>query len=502
MIGRLLVALLFIAVVSGTAWFAAGPRNRSAPVEVHSTLEDRTPEGALYTPSTQSFARGHHWRETVGRLEFEIEPGLLGTVRFDGDSAEGHYLRAVRVPFAHLVPRLPYVAAQPPDEFDRYNLMMAEYSRNGLALPTGSPEDELAHFETDFVETVAWTLAGDYQFVPAATARPLRVGIVNNCLAPGLWEVNAVDRAGEIYHAWYTLPEDLYAGLVADTNRVPLDFAQGATRWDTRKVLVRLERLRSGEGAPESVDVEVADGPIGFSSQDSRRKLSAKYVTVERDGKWIPPERLSDLHSGTVRMSKFIDPGKYSIVERFEARLEFLSRPSGALVRRVRPRTSFDPHSPRAAPDRSPETHLEFEIQMGGRSLVMGNLPLPLLVEQEEFVLHGFGAGVHEADSPAERRRLFIETGHHPTYAYLVEQGPDGPVALNSHDQGLEQIFVRAHPSAAEPHWEVVLTSFERITDLVRYRIRMPASLVEESRRATRRYVTPAYLSYRDDNLR
>lgn len=137
-------------LLAAAAVLLARPAPRTAVVELRATLEDETPEG-----------------------------DLVGTIRFRGDEKDGHYLRAVRVPFAHLVPRLPYAASNPPDDFDRYNLMMAGYSRNGLGLPTGSPGDEIAHFETDFVETVAWTLAGDYRFVPSPTARPLRVGIVN-----------------------------------------------------------------------------------------------------------------------------------------------------------------------------------------------------------------------------------------------------------------------------------------------------------------------------------
>ena len=75
-------------------------------------------------------------------------------------------------------------------------------------------------------------------------------------------------------------------------------------------------------------------------------------------------------------------------------------------------------------------------------------------------------------------------------------------IALNSHDVGVEQIFIRAYPFAQRPHWEVTITSFERITDLVKYRIGIPNQLRQQLQENTLRYISPVYFTYRDDNLR
>ena len=39
-----------------------------------------------------------------------------------------------------ILPRLFYEPAAPPDAFDAYNLMMAEFSRNSVSVPFGAPE--------------------------------------------------------------------------------------------------------------------------------------------------------------------------------------------------------------------------------------------------------------------------------------------------------------------------------------------------------------------------
>ena len=68
--------------------------------------------------------------------------------------------------------------------------------------------------------------------------------------------------------------------------------------------------------------------------------------------------------------------------------------------------------------------------------------------------------------------------------------------------QGIEQIFVRTHPFDERPYWEVTVTSYERILDLVKYRIDIPDELVEKTRMHTRNYVSPVYFTCRDDNIR
>ena len=58
--------------------------------------------------------------------------------------------------------------------------MLAEYARNSLSVPCGTPGDKMAHFQTNLTETIPWILRGDYDFAPNRYYRPQRVGVINN----------------------------------------------------------------------------------------------------------------------------------------------------------------------------------------------------------------------------------------------------------------------------------------------------------------------------------
>ena len=106
---------------------------------------------------------------------------------------------------------------------------------------------------------------------------------------------------------------------------------------------------------------------------------------------------------------------------------------------------------------------------------------MPLLVQEEDFVINGFGVGILSPNEFAERRELLVRSGHHPVYAYLLDDRKGKGEALNSHEYGIEQVFIRAYPYLENPFWEVTVTSYERIVDLVKYRIAMPEALVEQA---------------------
>ena len=116
-------------------------------------------------------------------------------------------------------------------------------------------------------------------------------------------------------------------------------------------------------------------------------------------------------------------------------------------------------------------------------------------------MIHGFGVGILSASGLAERRAFLIEQGPAPSYAYLARRSGDRLYGLNSHGRGIEQVFIRSHPHAAVPYWEVVVTSYERIVDLVKYRIEMPEALREQQQQASEAYIPPIYFTYRDDNV-
>ncbi len=497
--GRTALTALLIALV------CTGCREKNwGSVPVSPSLEDVTSDGSLYTPLTQSFLRGEHWLETVEEVEILTDDDWFANIRFKSPGSD-HTLEITNFRLEYLVPRLNYPAANPPDAFDAFNLMLAEYSRNSMSVPTGKPGDATAHFETSLAEGAPWRLVGDYQFSPNPFVKPIRVGVINNCLAPGLWELNASDRSGEIYHAWFDMPEALYTDLVARANGLSEAFAARATQWRTDPVAMDLSRLRTpGETLGRASLTLSGDAESGYSSQDSRRKLAKRYALVEKDGDLVKPERLSDLTASVVYLSDFVEPGKYASTDRREFDLAFLAEADFAEVRRVRPLTDYNGpgRSKREAATSRTAAYLELTLHLADANIVIGNLPMALLVPQEDFAIHGFGVGVLSSNGLAERRVYLIEEGPAPSFAYLYRVEDGQMKALNSHAFGIEQVFIRTHIHDDDPWWEITITSFERIVDLVKYRVDIPEALHAALTRYALEYISPLYRTYRDDNLR
>ena len=415
-------------------------------IDIHPTLEDKTENGSLYNPSTQSFLRGKHWLEKVKKIDLVVNNKNSGSIEFEKNKEQELSLH--NIPFELLVPRLHYSISNTPDQFDSFNLMMAEYSRNSLNMPVGKKGDSIAHFRSNSQDSVPWSLAGNYQFKPNKSFRPLRVGVINNCLRPGLWELNAIDRAGEIYHSWFDMPQDFYIKLVAETNNLPKEFTRESLKWNEKEVVLDLERLRKKEKELAEVSVEIIDGMVGFSSQDSRRKLHKKYVQVSKNNQACSPKTRKDLLENSVLMSDFVEPGKYSLKKKKQFSLHFLSEPSTAKITIVKPKTHYQMSSRKSVPDYDKDIHLEISISLKGNKIIIGNLPLPLLVRQEDFVINGFGVGILNASGLPERRALLINKGPRPSYAYLAKEKKNQEYAVNSHSYGIEQIFIRTHPFA------------------------------------------------------
>ena len=293
-------------------------------VAVRPSQEQRTPDGDRpYTPSTQSLLRGHSWMEDVDAIRIQTDTNDNATVRMESQDRK-YYVEIRNLPLRHIVPRLHYKPAVTPDDFDAFNLMLAEYSRNSISVPQGRAGDSMAHYQTNMTDTVPWRLAGDFEFEPNPSYRPIRIGVVNNCLRPSLWELNAVDRSGEIYHSWFDMPKDHYYRLVADVNGLEEDFARQALDWKEDEVPLDLSRLRTEIRSLGTVPIGVVDEEVSFSSQDSRRKLNQHYVRYENDGELHSPTRLSDLYRNKSAMSSFIEPGIYSLKEEDLTEFDFI----------------------------------------------------------------------------------------------------------------------------------------------------------------------------------
>ena len=150
----------------------------------------------------------------------------------------------------------------------------------------------------------------------------------------------------------------------------------------------------------------------------------------------------------------------------------------------------------------SKSDYLELILQLSDHALILGNLPMELMVPQEDFAIHGFGVGVLSSEGIAERRKYLVEEGPAPSFAYLCRQKAGELVGLNSHEFGIEQVFIRTHLHGATPRWEITITSYERMVDLVKYHVEIPESLREQVKTYALEYISPLYLTYRDDNLR
>ncbi len=496
--GLLMLACLVPAVVTRPLypW-----RLRLAP-----SIEDRMPDGSVYNPATQTFVRGYHWLETVNRIDLTIDARQRATLAMS-DPDGNHSLTIRHLAFGQLVPRFHYRPASPPDAFDAFNLMLAEYARNSLSVPAGRPVDAMTHFETDLQEGVPWQpIETDYEFKPNPVIRPVRMSVVNNCLEPGRWELIAQDRTGEMYHGWFPIPAACYLDLVAATNGVAVSFATSALVWKTApEAVVDLARLRSEVSPLGSSPIEILDRAVGYSSQGSRRKLQNHYIQVQRDGGWQAPATLRQLTMLPCRFSEFIDPGIYSIDTRREFDFRFLRNAGPVEILKVRPLTCYQWQDTEAR-ERVVREHpvcIEMRFDFGDKQIVLGNLPMKLLAPQEDYVISGFGVGVLSSGGLAERRRYLMEIGPPPSYAYLCRTDSEGRlIGINSHDFGLEQIFIRTHSDDATPWWEVTITSYERIVDIVKYRVTIPEALHAEFREIARHYVSPLFFSYRDDNIR
>ncbi len=475
-------------------------KKEQVEISVSPNKEDIAENGYRYTPSTQSFLRGHHWLENMEKAIFSFDEALTADIDFKVNS-DRYFLAVKNLSLRYLVPRLHYAVNDTPDDFDYYNLMMAEYSRNGLSFPYGHEGDEMTHFETNLEAVIPWQLDQDYGFKPNPIFKPIRVSVVNNCLNPGLWEINASDKTGEVYHTWFDFPQNKYYDLVAKVNKMNSDKVKNALQWKDHTVTLQLDRLRNVAKVLGEQPVQVINEEISYSSQGSRQKLGKKFVTYKNGRGYQSPKHLSDVLENPVKMAAFVPPGIYSIKEKKDFDFKEFAHPISARISIVEPLTSFSFDTKPFKRDDFKYMEVEINLQ-SGKKLIVGNLPLNLLVQQEDFTLHGFGVGILSASGFAERRKMLIDQGFHPSFAYLAQEEKGHLVALNSHDKGLEQVFIRSYPDAEQPYWDITFTSYERITDIVKYRIPISASLIAEQKEHTKNYITPVYFSYRDDNLR
>jgi len=129
---RLITLLLIF-----SSFFTCESPPKTLTVSIETNLEDIAADGYKFTPSTQSFLRGSHWMDNFQQARFQYDKNMMGNIEFftENTSEEDKYFRVKNLPLDQLVPRLHYPSGDKFDGFDRFNLMMAEYSRNGLSMP-------------------------------------------------------------------------------------------------------------------------------------------------------------------------------------------------------------------------------------------------------------------------------------------------------------------------------------------------------------------------------
>jgi len=273
---------------------------------------------------------------------------------------------------------------------------------------------------------------------------------------------------------------------------------------DISDVPLKLERLRTEGKTLASVQprIKMSKKVGGYSSQDSRRKVQKGYFKVVRDGKVIKPETFADMKPGDVfRVTRFIPPGIYAAddYEEFPYNPYWLK----AEIREVEPLTRYP--GGRKADD--PLGYIEIQLYESGgkRGLVVGNLPVSLLVEQDDYQVPAFGVGTLPPSEVIERRHLRFKEGPVPHFAYYLTRDANSDEApwhlLNNHEFGLEQVYIRPFQRNNKMYLRLILVSYERIVDLIEMEMEVPEELAGRIRKATEDYVPPLFRVYSDANV-
>jgi hypothetical protein len=171
-----------------------------------------------------------------------------------------------------------------------------------------------------------------------------------------------------------------------------------------------------------------------------------------------------------------------------------------ATLREVTPRTRFG-EAP--SPHHYADGALELTLRSGDgrRAIVVGNLPIDLLVFQEDYDVPGFGVGVMRSGEAIEKRHLFLRDGPAPVYAYTADADGDTLYVANNHELGLEQIYLRPFKRGDEVLLRVTLVAYERIIDILDVEVKLPGELAKKIVDASAHYQRPLWRSFSDSNL-
>jgi len=486
--------------------FACESNESIFSVELIPTLdqEEKISEDKVLSSSTQSINRYHSILRNLSKLNFDYFPQSKKIALTLGNSKGQVFLHHIDSRF--LVPYLPYVHSASIDDFDKANLLLAEFARSGVSLSFQEHNTRFGFFNS---EDGLFNEKGEYEFVageirPNPQVLPKRISLVNNCLHPGLWELNATDAVGEIYHSWFSLPQEDYFRMIKENNGIENSQEELSSFLEEQKVFskipLELDRLRAHKTV---LNTTMAQMPISkmlgaYSSQDSRRKVQRGFYEILRGEEQASIQNFSELKKGDVfSLHSFVPPGVYHSQQRMKISYQDQWGPVTFSI--VEPKTFYDGQHDRYGQ----YGYLEMELFNldSTQSIIVGNIPIQLLVLSEDYKIPAFGVGVWNASEPIERRFLRFQEGSFPHYAYLVENREEKRYLVNNHELGYEQIFLRPFHRDGHLFLRMTVVSYERIVDLMEFEIPLVGDLAERIRKASLEYQPPIYEVYKDSNV-
>ena len=457
--------------------------------------------------STQSLNRYHSILREKKVLSVDYKPSDKSINIKLGQAQNQSSIEFHNINTQFLVPLLPYPHKKQLDELDKANLLLAEYARNGISMSYQAQNEKFAYFNSPqeiFNETGEFIYTAQGEIAPNPEVKPKRMSVVNNCLNPCLWEINATDAVGEMYHSWFTLPKDLYFGMVKDRNNIKnsveeLDkYINNPPNMET--IPLDLERFRTQKEriATSVPQVAVEKSLDGYSTQDSRRKVQRKFYQVLRDEQALKVKSFGDLQAGDVfDMHSFKAPGIYNKKER----MQVIYNPNWdkAEFHYVEPKTTYGGQHDGYGQLGYLEIHLI--STKNSERIIAGNIPIQLLVLSEDYKIPAFGVGVLAASEPIEQRYLRLKEGSYPHYAYLAKEKDKQLYLMNNHPIGYEQIYLRPFQKEGKTYLRMTMVSYERIVDLLEFNIPIEGELEQKILKASATYKPPIYEVYKDTNI-
>jgi hypothetical protein len=468
--------------------------------------QEHQKDGAVLNPSTQSINRYFSDLRDLAKVLVDVEENDEKISITLLSEQQDKKLHVDNIDLHYIVPLLPYPHDKSPDDFDKANLMLGEYARNGVSMSFQESNNKFGVFNAsdDLFSSDEEYIYKAGQIMPNSGVRPKRFSVTNNCLKPGLWELAATDSVGEMYHGWFNLDKGVYYKMIRLANNIEISdlglMMSLRYKKDISDVEVRLDRLReSGKVFHEGPAVFNMNKKLGsYSSQDSRRKAQKGYFQIIRDNEVQSLDSFADLKEGDeFKMHKFVPPGVYSSSE--DERVPFDPDWTSVVIKEVTPKTEY----PGGIEERDPFGYVEITLLKGDGStaFVAGNVPLSLLVFQDDYRIPAFGVGVLPSSERMEQRFLRISEGPVPHYAYQMIREDGRWNMVNNHESGYEQIYLRPFERDGHVYLRMTIVSYERIVDLIEVEIKIDGELSEVLRQASNNYKPPLFRVYRDDNI-